>query len=230
MAPPADHPDHWQRNQYSTSVQPLHTQGRRAISTEADRYNTRSRNRARSNEGSGGNAYITQGSSPPPEEAQTQPSQTDYVMAPSSHPPQTAVTGQNLFQEPFEIQVRGRLGVTAQIREDLALGRLFGVLTIIPTDGVHHSGINGGGRSHLPAEQVVAAVSPVPSLDDASDSSPPPPFVAGTLTFASLQVHQAGRWRISISLLRVNNSVPPLESQEGVISLGTYETDEILVY
>jgi hypothetical protein len=229
MAPPADHPDHWQKSQYS-SVQPIQTQGRRIISTETDRYNTRSRNRARSNEGNGGNLQLYHGSSPPPEDVLPQPIQTEYVMAPSSNPPQNALAGQNLFQEPFEIQVRGRLGVTGQIREDLALGRLFGVLTMIPIDSTYYAGVNGAGRHHLPAEQIVAAVSPVPSLDDASDSSPPPPFVAGTLTFSSLQVHRAGRWRISVSLLRVNNAVAPVQPPEGVISLGSYETDEILVY
>lgn len=240
MAPPADHPDHWQRS--STSVQPMRTSSRRTISTEADRYTTRSRNRARSNEGSGGNTtYTTQISSPPAEEVQPQQaSQTDYVMASSSNRPQNAIAGHNLFSDPFEIQVRGRLGITSQIRQDLALGRLFGVLTIIPIDVTHHSSeVNGGSggrtnqhQNHPQAPiQVVAAVSPVPSLDDASDSSPPPPFVAGTLTFSSLRVHQAGRWRISVSLLRMNNGVAPPESlEEGVVSLGSFETDEILVH
>lgn len=227
MAPPSDHPNHGQTQ--FTSSQLTRPQERRPSSAASERYATRYRNQVRNNDHVR-NSIIAQGSSPPPENTHNTHPQTEYVVMPSSQVPSSAAVGRNIFQEPFEIQVRGRLGITGQIREDLALGRLFGVLTLSSADGTPYTGTDGASKGTLTTEQVVSAVSPVPTLDDASDSSPPPPYVAGTLTFPSLKVQKAGAWRLNFSLLRVNSLVAPLSSpQDGVISLGSYETGLIMV-
>jgi hypothetical protein len=145
-----------------------------------------------------------------------------YTLHLQTHIPERSFVGALMSLNGLQLQVRSRDGITDQIRQDLALGRLFAITTILPN---HHDQDTQG--TAAPDEQSIAAVAPVPALDFlATHESPPPPFVLGTLTFKAFTINSAGNWRIRVTLLRMESAG---HMQDGAVSVGYIETSDILV-
>ncbi|KAF2672735.1 hypothetical protein BT63DRAFT_475344 [Microthyrium microscopicum] len=206
------------------------------ISRGMNSHSSQDQQQNRSDEAMGNGEGSSTNNQNQPQASNSTTPQMDYILETTTDVPAQQRLGEYLLDQPYEVQVRANGGVTARIREHLAHGRLFGVLTIVREHSNPRTHVRRPSYTNTVSisqeEQVVTAVIPIPALDSGfGNDSPPPPYVVGMLSFQSPRITRQGRWRLRVTLMQINNTPGSVVSEEeSALSLGSHESEVIIIY